>query len=179
MPGLDGFDIAKSLSEYSQKVFIIFVTSHDDDVYRVWPYRPFWFLRKSHMDDLPTVLNELYPELENRKNHSKNTCIIKGENNSLVIDLNELIYVESFKHNLIFTNLYTQNKELRCKIADAEMQLSDYHIIRIQKGILVNCRFVAKVTSHDVVLYNGNSIPIGRDRATRVKIAYQKYLREI
>ncbi len=27
MPGLDGFDIAKSLSEYSQKVFIIFVTS--------------------------------------------------------------------------------------------------------------------------------------------------------
>jgi len=148
MPGLDGFDIASQLIESNKDVIIIFVTNHDDLVYQVWDYKPFW-------------------------------CFLKTDARVFEIDINTLVSIESSQHNLIMKDVFGNETTFRCKIAYAEEQLLPYYILRIQKGILVNCRFIAKVTSRNVILSNGHSFKIGRDRVDDVRKQFQNYMRSL
>ena len=76
-------------------------------------------------------------------------------------------------------DVFGNETTFRCKIAYAEEQLLPYYILRIQKGILINCRFIAKVTSRNVILSNGHSFKIGRDRVDDVRKQFQNYMRSL
>ena len=179
MPGLDGFDIASQLIESNKDVIIIFVTNHDDLVYQVWDYKPFWFLRKSHLSDLENVLRKLLNKLDVDYLKKKCTCFLKTDARVFEIDINTLVSIESSQHNLIMKDVFGNETTCRCKIAYAEEQLLPYYILRIQKGILINFRFIAKVTSRNVILSNGHSFKIGRDRVDDVRKQFQNYMRSI
>lgn len=179
MPGLDGFDVASRLIESNKDVIIIFVTNHDDLVYQLWDYKPFWFLRKSHLSDLENVLRKLLHKLDVDDLKKKCTCFLKTDTRVLEIDINTLVSIESLQHNLIIKDVLGNVTTCRCKIAYAEEQLLPYYILRIQKGILVNCRFIAKVTSREVIFVNGNSFKIGRDRVDDVRKHFQNYVRSL
>ena len=54
MPQQDGFSVATELTAMENKPLIIFLSSLDHLVYQSFAFQPFWFLRKSHLEDLPT-----------------------------------------------------------------------------------------------------------------------------
>jgi len=101
---------------------------------------------------------------------------LQGENCVVELDINSLMYIESFKHDIIIYNK-NDKQQVRCKISDAEQQLLPFNIIRVQNGVLVNCRFISKITSRDVILINGDYIHLSRERSGFVKNEYQKFLR--
>ena len=45
MPDTNGFDVAKEIRKHSSKAKIIFVTIHDEMVYKSFEYAPFRFIR--------------------------------------------------------------------------------------------------------------------------------------
>ena len=59
MPQQDGFSVANELSAMANKPLIIFLSSLDHLVYQSFAFQPFWFLRKMHLEDLPTVIEKL------------------------------------------------------------------------------------------------------------------------
>ena len=52
MPDMDGFQVSKEIKMQQEDAIIIYVTGYDDTVYRVWDFQPFWFVRKSKMEDV-------------------------------------------------------------------------------------------------------------------------------
>lgn len=63
MPYPDGFSLAERIGDTP----IVFVTNHDELVYSSLRFRPFRFVRKSHLDEeLPEVLSALRMELQRR-----------------------------------------------------------------------------------------------------------------
>ena len=52
MPSMSGFEIAQQLRKINKNAIIIFITSHEDKVFQSWVFQPFWFVRKSHFEDL-------------------------------------------------------------------------------------------------------------------------------
>ncbi len=50
MPYHNGMDIAGYINEHGLKTILIFITSHDALVYQTFAYRPFGFIRKTHID---------------------------------------------------------------------------------------------------------------------------------
>lgn len=176
MPGISGFEVAEKLQSSKKNALIIFVTSHEDMVYQSWKYQPFWFVRKSHMEDLNVVLPRLLVKVDAEYEKQNNFFNLRGENCVVELDINSLMYIESFKHNIIIYNK-NDNKQVRCKISDAEKQLFPLNIVRVQNGVLVNCRFISKITSREVILTNGYSINLSRDRISFVKDEFQRFLR--
>jgi len=63
MPELNGFEVAERLQKIKKNVLIIFITSHEDKVYQSWKYQPFWFVRKSHIDDLDVCFRAFLQKL--------------------------------------------------------------------------------------------------------------------
>ena len=50
MPHISGMDIASYIKENRLEILLVFVTSQDALVYQSFAYRPFGFLRKTHID---------------------------------------------------------------------------------------------------------------------------------
>ena len=179
MPGFDGFDVAAKLRESNINALIVFVTNHDDWVYQIWEYKPFWFIRKSHLEELKNLFPALLEKLDAYEQNEHQICYLQADNQILKLDMRLLVSVESSRHNLLLTDVSGQTTVCRCKIAEAEKQLLPFYILRIQKGIMINCRFISKVTSREVILSNGMRFGIGRDRIMEVKNQFHQYLRSL
>lgn len=177
MPDISGFEAAEMLRKISKDMIIVFITSHEDMVFQSWEFEPFWFVRKTHIDDMKIVITKLLTKLDAM--YTKiNSCIqIEGESSSLTVDTEKVIYAESIKHYIIFHNNDGTTERLRIKISDADKQLSPRHFVRIQNGIIVNCRFITRLTSRTVHMEDGQDFSISRARVDGAKNAFQQFVR--
>ena len=175
MPDMTGFDVAEKLQEMNKNVIIIFITSYEDKVYQSWDFQPFWFVRKSHLEDLEKVFLKLISKIDEEKRETSFQLIVADK--ATEININEIEYIYAEKHYVVFKNVVGEDIKIRCKISDIEEQLYNVHFIRIQKGVIVNCRCISKITSRDVILDNGDKIHISRDRLENARNAFQEFIR--
>lgn len=179
MPKMNGFETALLLQKLEKDILIVFVTSHEDKVYQSYEYHPFWFVRKSHMNDFEIVLKNLIEKIDVEEEKRYFIYEFKTENRTVELDINTLMYITSYKNNLIIKDKNTGEIKIRCKIEEAEKQLYPLNIIRIQKGVLVNCRYISNITSREVVLTNGDSFNLSRKKVDFVKEEYQNFIKRV
>lgn len=177
MPEMNGFEVASLLQKRKEDILILFVTSHEDKVYQSYDYHPFWFIRKSHMHDLQVVIPKLLRKIDVEEERKRLTFNLKAENYVVEIDINTVIYIQSYKNDIIIRDRVSGEKQVRCKITDAEKQLYPLNIIRIQNGILVNCRYISKITSREVILTDGTHFGLSRSKIDFVREEYQNFIR--
>ena len=177
MPEMNGFEVASLLQKRKEDILILFVTSHEDKVYQSYDYHPFWFIRKSHMHELQVVMPKLLRKIDVEEERKRLTFNLKAENCVVEIDINTVIYIESYKNDIIIRDRVSGEKQVRCKITDSEKQLYPLNIIRIQNGILVNCRYISKITSREVILTDGTHFGLSRSKIDFVREEYQNFIR--
>lgn len=177
MPQMSGFEAAGALQSIKEDVLIVFVTSYDDKVYQSYEYQPFWFIRKSHIDDLVAILPRLFKKLDTMAEQKRQTVNLKTENSVTEIDIGSLLYIEAMKNNIIIHDRVSGDKTVRCKMGSAEKQLSLHGAARIQRGILVNLRYISKITSREVILTDGTHLGLSRLKAEAVKEQYHDFIR--
>lgn len=177
MPEMNGFEVASLLQKRKDDILIVFITSHEDKVYQSYEYHPFWFVRKSHMHDLSIVIPKLLRKIDSEEEKKRLTFNLKTENCTIELDINTVIYIESFKNDIIIHDRVLGAKQIRCKITEAEKQLYPMNIIRIQNGILVNCRYISKITSREVILTDNTKLGLSRTKIDYVKEEYQNFVR--
>ena len=177
MPTITGFEVAEELQKSKRDTVIIFITSHEDKVYQSWEFHPFWFVRKNHMHDLRVVIPKLLRKIDSEEERQRLTFNLKAENKTIEIDINTVIYIESYKNDIIILDRVFGKKQIRCKIADAEKQLYPLNFIRIQNGFLVNCRYISKITSREVILTEGTHLGLSRSKIDYARKEYQNFIR--
>lgn len=177
MPKMDGFKAVEKLQKSKHNALIVFVTSHEDKVYQSWEFQPFWFVRKSYLEDLDIVLPRLIQKINAEREKKYFVIDFITENKAVELDINNAKYIQAYKHYIIVKCNDGKDIQLRCKISDAEKQLSPLYFVRSQNGAIINCRFIEKITSRDVILHDGEKIHISRDRQDYVKSIFQEFLR--
>ena len=177
MPIMTGFEAAKRLQEVKSNTHIIFVTSHEDKVFQSYEFQPFWFVRKSHLVDLDSALPKLLAKIDVSNEQKQSLISLIAENKIIEIDINKIKYISSYDHYILIKDSEGKEKQFRCKISDAEAQLSHVYFIRVQNSIIVNCRFISKVNSRAVILHDGEKINISRDKVDFVKNEFQRFIR--
>lgn len=177
MPYFSGMDIAGFVNAEGMKTMIVFVTSHDALVYQTFQYRPFGFIRKTHIDEeLDELVGRIKTELIHRK---QELTIQKGQELSRIL-ISEIIYVESEGNYL---NISLQNEQIRIRetMSNLEKELEGKAFIRCHKGYLINSDCVAKLRTSEVdIRYNGGFkvIPIGRSYEKEVRRKILELIRE-
>lgn len=177
MPQMSGFEAAEALQGIKEDIPIVFVTGYDDKVYQSYEYQPFWFIRKSHIDDVGAILPRLFKKLDAMAERKRQTVNLKTENSVIEVDIGSLLYIEGMKNNIIIHDRVSGDKTVRCKMGSAEKQLSSHGAARIQRGILVNLRCISKITSREVILTDGTHLGLSRLKAEAVKEQYHDFIR--
>ena len=173
MPGLDGLKLAQKLREWQQNIIIIFCTSDASKVFDSIKFKPFRYIRK---DDLDFELQEVVPALLNEISQQNNRLIIKTSKGVVSVDSRDILYFESKGHYLQ-VHLKDEIISYKGKINDREQELSHLGFIRIHLGYLVNALYIFKVGLCDIVMENGDVLPMSKYRSAEVKETFQKIIR--
>ena len=132
MPEIDGITLAKKLRSLSEKVYIVFLTSHIEYALEGYEVNALRYLTKPvSIDKLKEVLSYV-----RQRETAFRQIIIKEDGEKIVIDINDVIYMEAMNQNV---RIVTGSGEhvIRYNISDFEEQLKNDGFYRIHLGYLI------------------------------------------
>ena len=160
MSGMNGLELAAKLRACFVKAEIIFLSFYEQYVWRAFDVRPRAFIRKAQMDkDLPDALGVLIEQDWKRNAVVEISC--KGNQIDRIKPM-EILFCMSEEHYVRFVREDGQSKLYRMKLDRVEEMLSKYHFIRTHSRYLINSEYIHEISSDQIVLANGQKIPISR-----------------
>ena len=171
MPDMDGIQCGELLRGKGAGCEIVYVSNMEDRVYDVFRVHPWSFIRKNHCTEEIDAVVEGYVKA---RHAGREQLLLPSESGATVsVRPREVIYAEAAgKLQKVF--LTGREKELlvRVSLRELEQMLASHGFIRVHKGFLVNYLFIRKITSRNVVLDSGITLPIGRDRLNPAREQY-------
>lgn len=167
MEGIGGFGAAKRigfLKEGRELPFIVFVSAHESLVFDSYEFEPFWFVRKSRLEELDRVLGRF---LAKRAERSLSYRFKEGRSYRNV-KIRDILFLEGGGHT-IEVNTYSNRFSVYGSLSGFEKELGPYGFFRIHRNFLVNMEAVFSVDKDSVTLADYSSLPVSKDRKSKVK----------
>lgn len=175
MPHMNGLDLAFSLKAYTEKPYLIFVSSVESLVYQSFKVNPFWFIRKRFCEtELEEVIHALLADMQM---HLSDTISINCSHSLYKIYPKKICYIECQNKTLHIH--YAENPQILSipyTLSAIEKQLTPYGFLRVHKGFLVNYHYIFTLNRQSIILDNGDTIPISKYRLQEVRRAYGRLL---
>ena len=171
MPGTNGITLAKKLRSISDSVYIVFLTAHIEYALEGYEVNALRYLTK------PVDLNKVKEVIRyvQDKQNSEHQIIIKEDGEDILIDINDIIYMESMDKNV---RIVTSKEEhfTRYNLGDYEEQLKKFGFFRIHRGYLISLSKVRKLVRNDVVMDGDITLPVSRSNVKALKDAFYAYV---
>ena len=171
MPALDGITLAKKIRARSENVFIVFLTSHIEYALEGYEVNALRYLTKPvDIEKLKEVIRYVQ-----EKQGSSRQIIIKEDGEEILIDINDVIYMESMNQKVRIVTAKGEHV-IRYNIGDFEEQLKNDGFFRIHRGYLISLSKVKKLSGNDVILDGGETLPVSRSNVKPLKEALYTYV---
>lgn len=175
--GMDGMGMARQIRgmEQIKQPVIIFVTGYEKYVYDAFDVDAFQYLVKPvNEQKFAEVFSRAQDKVLSEAEQKKKTLIIQYAGVNKAIPLDNIYYMESQKHKIV---LYTKDGELEyyAKIGELEEELQG-HFCRIHKGYLVNLSYVEEYSRTEIILTNGDKLPLSKYKYEDFVKAYLRFM---
>ena len=160
MPGLNGLDAARKLRELGGELSIVFLTSHTELAMEGYEVDALRFLSKDCSDKkLIQALEAIERELGAKPN-----VVIKQTGEEYVIAPQKIILAEI---------------SARMKLTEALQMLNEASgdFVKVHRCTIVNLRHVMKYTAKEILLDNGETVPMSKSCAAEFKAAMFDFVR--
>ena len=175
MPQLNGLDVAREIREIRGKeVRIIFLTSYAEYMQESFDVRAFHYMIK------PVGFEEferkLKDALDDYIKDEENISVLKGEEDEIVVKTKDIIYIDKQKGEKRL-NVHLQDEIVTVKgnMNTVENNLLEQHFLRIHRAVLVNMRHIKRIRKAEVLLSNGDTVPLSRRKEVETKEYFMKY----
>lgn len=179
MPGIDGYQTAEKLRTLQKQIMIVFVSNKDSEFCKSYQYSPIWFIPKNQMEWIVWAVKKIvekYREYENDKSYIN----LSIGNKNIDVDILNIKYFKTEGHYIRYKNINgDESLSYRCKLSDIEDQLITHWFVKTHNRYLANLRIVQNVSEKELLFYDGESIPISRNKKNEVKDKFQDYLRSM
>lgn len=170
MQEMDGVNLAKKIREVDETVQIVFITGFPDFVGEGYEVAALHYLMKPvHKEKLYTVLDRAIKALLNKENSEK-TIVLPTEEGFRRVAVQEIMYAESFAHNVKVTTK-SECFLVRMSISNIEEMLGE-GFVRCHRSYLVGIKNVARISKTEVILDSGKTLPLSRGAAAGVQKAF-------
>ena len=170
-----GLDLAKEIRQnYHSDCLILFLTNYPKYMQSSFDVRAFQYMIKPvQFEEFERKFNAARKYLEK---DDKNRVVLKIDEDNVVFFTNEIYYIEKEKSSKQFL-VYLEDK---CVVAKGvlnaiENQLLEQHFMRTHRSYLVNMKHIRRIQKNDLVLSNGNLVPISRRKEKELKQQFMRY----
>ena len=170
MPFIDGLSVARKLRELGEKTALVFLTSHLEYALKGYEVNALRYLTKPvKKEQMTEIINHLV-----EKNSEVKKIMLKSDDEMLMLPISDVLYMEARNQDV---RVVTKEGDYfhRYNIRDYEEELRQYFFVRCHRSYLVNLSHVAKITGKDIIIDNGEMIPLSRTKEKSVKEALITY----
>lgn len=170
-----GLDLAKEIRQnYHSDCLILFLTNYPKYMQNSFDVRAFQYMIKPvQFDEFEKKFNAARKYLEK---DDKNRVVLKIDEDNVVFFTNEIYFFEKEKSSKQFL-VYLEDKCVVAKgvLSAIENQLLEQHFMRTHRSYLVNMKHIRRIQKNDLVLSNGNLVPISRRKEKELKQQFMRY----
>lgn len=173
MPEISDTDIAEQIKELHRSAQIIFVTDHDEPVFKAYIFKALGFIRKNYLE---AEIGKIVESLINTINSRSGYMLLSDSGAERKYKVDDIIYMQSDDHYIDIISV-SGKCSVRESLKEMEINYSRYGFIRIHSRYLVNQRYIYSVEKNAVILSDGQRLPMSRNRARAVKEQFRLYIR--
>lgn len=171
---ISGITIAEEIRKGDVHSFIVFVTNYDDFLQSAFAVHAFEYVVK------PIEKKRLYKILDEIRQYKEEDCqnkelCFKGEQGLIKVKVGNICYFE-FANRRIKMVLDEKVVWLKGTIREIANQMEKYDFVLPHKAFVVNMRKMEEVKTYDIIMTNGDIIPIAQKRASDFRKRFESYL---
>ncbi|MDY2901909.1 MAG: LytTR family DNA-binding domain-containing protein [Bacilli bacterium] len=158
MKKMDGVSLAREIRKTNKNVQIIFITGYSEYIAEGYDVEALNYLMKPFKTEkLYEVLNKAVTKIIQNEKH----LILNTFDEIIRISLHDIIYIDVDRN---YTTIHSnKNYTIKMTLADIEQEL-DERFFRISRSIIINLKYINRVTKRDVYLTNGSILPLPRGK---------------
>ena len=171
---ISGITVAEKIRKEDVRAVIVFVTNYGDFHQRAFTVHAFEYVVK------PIKKKRLYKILDEIHRYRKEDCqnkklCFKGEQGSIRVKAGDICYFE-FADRKIKMVLDDRVVWLKGTIREIENLMEKYDFVLPHKAFVVNMRKMDEIKTYDIVMSNGDIIPIAQKKASGFRKRFESYL---
>lgn len=150
--GANGIEIARALRQADYTGFIIFLTSHCEQVYEAFEVDAFRYLLKPiEQSLLDKTMNIMLKKLEQAK---KNKIILTSGKDYIQLSSDDIIYIET-EDRKVKVHTFKESYKVDERINALEEKLSEMNFCRVHRSYLINLKYVESHKEDSATLKSG------------------------
>lgn len=167
MPEISGLELAERLRAVNLKLIIIFLSSHEEFVFKAIEFQPFRYIRKMHIKtEMPLAIRSAVRVIETNRDRQ---IVLNTDNGEMKIMISEIMYYETEKRKISVHLKNGNNLLANKKITEMQDLINKDSFIMIHRSCVVNADYVKKVLNGIIVLDNDEKLIVSRPRCKAVK----------
>lgn len=174
MDTIGGIELAKLIRKDNPKSFIIFVTNYNDYFQRAFSLHAFEYILK------PVTRKRIFEVLDDitvyKRNDIQEQCVpVKTEKGIVSVMIGKMNYFEYTGRKV---RLVLDDRSLLLPVAlkDLDYFIKDYGFFSPHRAFIVNPRKMKAIKRYDIIMENGEEVPIAQKKAAAFKKEYERYL---
>lgn len=167
MPGISGIDLAEALRANNLKLLIIFLSNHEEFVFKAIEFQPFRYIRKIKLEtEMPIAIKSAVNII---KINSDKQIILNTDDGEMKIMISDIMYFETDGRK-ISIRLSNDRKLLVNKtIIELQELVSKENFILIHRSCVVNTDYVKNMHDTILTMKNGQQLAVSRRKYKDLK----------
>lgn len=176
MEGMSGIETAKALRMKDETAVLIFVTALKEYVFEAFDVSAFHYLLKPVSEDkFRQVFEKACEEAARRERENEEQIFFRTKRKSFTIPKRDILYVES-RGRQVDIHTLRECVTVYATMAGLEEQLGE-NFYRCHRGYLVNLARVAEYETDRILLGNGETIFMAKEKYAEFVRVYLRYLK--
>lgn len=173
MPELDGIKTAELIRKLQdRRVIIVFVSNYPKYMQDSFSVHPYHYLQKPvSQEKIMDLMQHIIQDIEDEKILR---TLIQSDQSEETINLKDILYIETIDAKHEFIKFHFENRSIttRGTLTKWEKELADYNFFLCYRGFLVNLIHIHFFDNRELVLNNGERIPISRKNEKTLRDLY-------
>jgi len=175
MPELDGIELAREIRNRLPHIILIFLSAHAQYVYDTFEFNTFRFIPKNQMHlRFEKALQDAVKKLENEKEQYYR---IKNRSGIEKISIREIMYIWKDSKNCVIEKYEGQIK-VRKTLMQVYEELPQGEFVWVNRGTICNVSQIMRVDGEEVLMKNGNTVPVIKGKIMELKSTVTRYWME-
>lgn len=167
MPGISGLELAERLRTADSKLIIIFLSAHEEFVFKAIEFQPFRYIRKMRLEtEMPLAIRSAVRVIEANRDKQ---IVLNIDDGEMKVMISEIMYYETEKRKIAVHLKNGNNLLANKKVAEMQDLINKDGFIMIHRSCVVNADYVKNILNGIIVLDNDEKLVISRPRYKAVK----------
>lgn len=167
MPEISGLELAEKLRAENLNLIIIFLSAHEEFVFKAIEFQPFRYIRKIKLEsEMPVAIRSAIRVLQI---NSDKQLAFHTDDGEIKVMISDIMYFETEKRKVAI-HLQNGGKLLVKKmISQIQELIGKDSFIMIHRSCVVNADYVKKIANSIILLDNEEKLLVSRTRYKSVK----------